>query len=1047
MSQPSKRNAETAFEGSDRADPHSPKKPRTKQTTPIHHPTPLSPPNAQTNGAEEHSSQRRARNRAGRRESQENKSTQDSKDIPRNVSPRPDQAQATEEELAANVPKQQKRIRRSRLEKENKPLKSSDETPSRKSYVPSATPSKQQSKLVPKKAEEDISVSGESTQKKFVQATQKDGLAVFSMPKDSDQLALVAPKKKKTHKPKPSQALAEIRGANSSLSSSHWSLSPSKGGLFIDQDPLLTADGKYLLLPTHSQLRVYSTQTSLLIRSLQTSHGSSIVSCALSLVDPTKVYIAYTNDNISLWDWTVNHKSAQVDTQKRLRRVVPMTFDGKKEIFLALRHGEDKSSSVVAYTVDHTSQDFKIATTVLQRSFSITNIASYAEGSVIIASSAGKILLGYSQDIAATGQQIIYTWRELSITGSITSFDAQVRPHKAKSARKVPILDLVVGFQLGNIMQYQDLLFDLIGKEKKTNDDDITPRKLHWHRTAVNTVKWSRDQQYIISGGNETVLVIWQLNTNEKQFLPHLSTSILNLTISAKGSEYALRLGDNSVMILSTADLLPSTNITGPAFCEDALSDTPMLLHPTVADRLLAAVPANVITRTQQRENYATLLQQFDIDSGLQIGRQALTRNVTTVKNVAPTGQAVVEPSVDYIAISHDGRWLATIDRWTRLKADITSMYLDDDSPDSRGHSTETTLRIWGWSDDENVWELVTRINEPHQAGDRSVLGLVANQSKAEFATIGSDATIRIWSPKARHRNGVAVKNKANEQLYTWSSSRSIDCGHERLRNNDHAASAVLGYSDDGSTIAASWSWLASQTRLVHLIDAVSGKISLTLPDLLSPREARLAFAGRHLLCLSDTFCVFDILTAQTILTINLNSETLGQRHLAANKYDGTVAISISPTEKNKSSKLLLLSITGQEAKPVWEGSVPGIIQGLLASTTGSGYVVIDGKARISALRSTVAQKQVALSSLLQRTEPAQVSQSLDSIFGRGSQPLLITSNQEGPRADETKLLSSSSLDAVLNFVSSKHAPSPAELFERVVGAFGRRDVQKSVAA
>lgn len=1028
MSQSSKRNAEAAFEGIDREEPHKPKKPRTKKTKATQQTATALP-------SEEHRSLKPERHSTARRKSQEPGTVQDSKDLSNNVVPNSSEAQATKvDEPATTTPKQHKRMRRSRIENKNESLEPS-------------TPSKRQSKPVAPKAGENASISGESTQQKFVQVAQKDGLAVFSVPKESEQLALVATKKQKAQKQRTSQAVAESKGTIPGLNSSRWSLSPSKGGIFIDQDPLLTGDGEYLILPTHSQLRVYSTSTSLLIRSLQTGRGRSIISCALSLVDATKVYVAYTNDTFALWDWTTGQEMAQAETEKRLRRVLPLASNANKEIILALRHGEDKSSSVVAYTADHTDREFGLATTILQRSFSITSIVSYAEGNVLIASSAGKILIGYSQDVIGEGQQLTYTWRELSINGPVTAFDAQVRPQISKTERKVPIVDLVVGFHTGIIMLYQDLLYKLIGKEKKKNNEDVIPRKLHWHRTAVNTVKWSRDQQYIVSGGNETVLVIWQLDTNEKQFLPHLSTSILNLTISAKGSEYALRLGDNSVMVLSTADLLPSTNITGPAFCEDASSATSILLHPTIADRLLAAIPANAITKNQQRETHATLLQQFDIDSELQISRQALARNLTTVKNVAPTGQAVAEPNVDFIAISHDGKWLATVDSWKPLKADLASMYLDGDSPDSRGHSSETCLRIWGWSDDENVWELVTRINEPHRPGDRSVLGLVANQSKAEFATISSDSTIRTWSPKARHRNGVAVKTKTNEQLYTWSSSRSTDCGHEISHPNDRASSAVIVYSDDGSTIAASWSWSMSQTRLVHLIDATSGKISLSLPDLLSPREARLAFAGRHLLCLSDTFCVFDILTAQNVFTINLDSEALAQRHLATNKYDGTVAISISPTEKNKLSKLLLLSVTGQEVKPIWETSVPGIVQGLLASTTGTGYVVIDGKARISTLKSAAFQKQAALSSALQRAEPAQLSKSLDSIFGRGGQPLLAQDNREEVKADEANGLSSSSLDAVLKFVSSSHAPSPVELFERVVGAFGRRVIQKSVAA
>lgn len=1076
MSKSTKRNADIAFDGKERESPHRPKKARTKRTRPGKQTTALLPSEEQSlvdrqlseslpeievekHAAEQPVGRKRVRAR-GDRKGQRTGSVHDKRDSPGNASPIvPNKSQVIGlGDPSATTSKQEKKNKRKRKGRKEQPDKGAESShpldglPASESSEPTTIPVNGSPNPEHSEAEEDENAPEESVQQKFVQAAQKDGLAVFSVPTEGDQHTLVTMKKKEKQKrkQKTSSAVAEIKGTGTSLNINRWSLAPSKGGIFIDQDPLLTDDGQHLILPVHSQVRVYSTKTSLLVRSSPINR-SSIVSCAFSTVDPTKVYIGYTNDTVSLWDWTTNQLTAQADTQRRLRRIIPLTLYGEEELILVLRHGEDKSSSVVAYLVDHAQQNFKHARTVLERPFNVMNLESYAQGSVLIASSYGKLLIGYSQDVIEKGAQMTYTWREVSIAGSVTAFDAQVRPNKPNIGRKVPITDLAVGISSGMIMLYQDLLYKLIGKEKKNNNEDITPRKLHWHRTAVNTVKWSRDQRYIISGGNETVLVVWQLDTNQKQFLPHLSTSILNLTVSAKGSEYALRLGDNSVMILSIADLLPSANITGPAFREDVSLATPMLLHPIIANRLLAAVPANVLYKNQTRENNSALLQQFDIESDLQISRQALTRNTTTVKNVAPTGQLISEPNVDYMAISEDGKWLATVDVWRPLKTDIESMYLDGDSPESRGRSTETCLRIWGWNCDENIWELVTRINEPHRPAGRSVLGLVANPSKAEFATIGSDSAIRIWLPKARHRNGVAVRNKSNEQLYTWSSPRSIDCGHELLNKDDQASSAALAYSDDGSTIAASWSWPTSPSRIVHLIDSFNGKISLSLPDLLSSRDAKLSFVGRYLLCLSDSFCVFDPLTAHNVLTINLDQEFLGQRHLATNKYDGTAAITISQAESYKPSKLLVLNVLAPEVRPVFETSVPGFIQGLLASTTGTGYVVIDNKARISTLRSAGTQPQVSSSSsaIMKRTESAQVSKSLEGIFGRAGRPALALGDgdQEALGSDETNAVSSSSLDQVLKFVSSSHVPSPAELFERVVGMFGRRhETQKAVA-
>ncbi|KEF56965.1 uncharacterized protein A1O9_07155 [Exophiala aquamarina CBS 119918] len=1078
MSKSTKRNAEIAFDSKERDGSHKPKRARTKRIRPIEQTTTLLPSEEQSlvdrqlseslpenivaEGAAEGSIARKRVRARGDRKSKGIQCVQDTRDSPGNASPPvPNGSQVIGKgTLSATTPKQEykkkrgQKGRKERLDNSEESLRPLDELPALEASEPTTIPVKSSSNLEHSISEENNSFPEDSVQQKFVQAAQKDGLAVFSAPTEYDQHALVTTKKneKQRRKQKTSSVLTEVKGTGTTLNINRWSLAPSKGGIFIDQDPLLTNDGQHLILAIHSQVRVYSTKTSLLVRSSPINR-SSIVSCAFSTVEPTKVYIGYTNDTVALWDWTTNQTTTQADTQRRLRRIIPLTSHGEEEVVLVLRQGEDKSSSVIAYLMDHKQQNFEVARTVLERPFNVMNLESYAQGSVLIASSYGKLLVGYSQDVIENGAQMTYTWREISIAGSVTAFDAQVRPNKPNAGRKVPTTDLAVGLSSGMIMLYQDLLYKLIGKEKKNHNEDIIPRKLHWHRTAVNTVKWSRDQRYIISGGNETVLVIWQLDTNQKQFLPHLSTSILNLTVSAKGSEYALRLGDNSVMVLSTADLLPSTNIIGPAFREDVNLATPMLLHPTITNRLLAAVPTNALNKNQTRENSSSSLQQFDIESDLQISRQALTRNTTTTKNVAPNGQLISEPNVDCMTISHDGKWLATVDVWRPPRKDIESMHLDGDSPESRGRSTETCLRIWAWNGDENVWELVTRINEPHRPGGRSVLGLVANPCKAEFATIGVDWAIRIWSPKARHRNGVAVRNKSNEQLYTWSSSRSIDCGHEHLHKDAQTISAALAYSDDGSTVAASWSRPGSESRIVHLIDSVSGKITLSLPDLLSSRDAKLAFVGRHLLCLSDRFCVFDTLTAHNILTINLDPEFAGQRHLAMNKYDGTAAISISQTESYKPSKLLVMNVSAREVKPVFETSVPGFIQGLLASTTGTGYVVIDNKARISALRSAGTQVQELSSAAMAKlTEPAQVSKSLEGIFGRPGRPSLAVGDrvhdQEELRADETNAVSSSSLDHVLKFISSSHVPSPVQLFERVVGVFGRRqETQNSVAA
>ncbi|KIX07747.1 uncharacterized protein Z518_02401 [Rhinocladiella mackenziei CBS 650.93] len=832
------------------------------------------------------------------------------------------------------------------------------------------------------------------------------------------------------------------------VSTQGWSLSPGKGGVFIEQDPLLPEDGQHLILPTHSEVQVYATQTSLLVRSFHTGSKSDITNCTLSQADPKKLYVSNAKGALSVWDWTTGVRLGRSEIGRPVQQVLTLHSNGGNETILLLREEGEKRKSAAVYTVSTSTQKISEGRTILQRTGVQLSIKSYAQGSVLVACADDKLLVGQSQILQDGSLDPSYTWREITVLGSVTSFDAQVHSGKSKSSRKVPFLDVVIGLNTGVILQYEDILFKLIGKEKKNSAEDILARKLHWHRTGVNTVRWSRDRNYIISGGNETVLVIWQLDTNQRQYLPHLSTSILGLTVSATGSAYALRLGDNSIMVLSTADLLPSTSVNGLALGDGKHTSSSLVLHPKVASRLFAAVPANAVAPGLRRGKSSTLLQVYDLESNLELCRQALTRNMTTALNVGPAGQFVKEPNVTYIAISHDGKWLATVDEWQPNNQDLEAMYIDNDSGETRGAATETRLRLWIWNDDDNNWELVTRIDEPHEPGPCSILGLAANPAKVEVATIGSDSMIRIWSPKARHRNDIAVRNSSGGQLYTWTSSRTIPCDHNAVGGTKAATSAVIAYSNDGSVIAASWSWPGTPSRFVHLVDPANGKICVSHPDLLSNGDAKMAFQGRHLLCLSGNFTIVDTLTCQTTVSINLDPdfvapESHSQSHLATNKYDGTVAISISRSERPRSTKLLILNLLGPELKVIFEISFPGLVKALLALTTGPGYLVIDEKNRFRQLRPAGAGRASLNGWTARKQDSDQVMRSLENIFDRASGYNNDDDDGGGAKgslaAVEDALPSASpgGLDAALRILSSAQAPTPVELFRRVVGVLG----------
>jgi NET1-associated nuclear protein 1 (U3 small nucleolar RNA-associated protein 17) len=115
--------------------------------------------------------------------------------------------------------------------------------------------------------------------------------------------------------------------------------------------------------------------------------------------------------------------------------------------------------------------------------------------------------------------------------------------------------------------------------------DKLVQSTYHWHSHGVSSVVFNSDGTYMMSGGEEAVLVIWQLETGNKRFLPRLGTlpsplfctanflavssrcsqlgpfflasgsPIIGLGISIRDTHYATVHEDNSVQVIDALSL------------------------------------------------------------------------------------------------------------------------------------------------------------------------------------------------------------------------------------------------------------------------------------------------------------------------------------------------------------------------------------------------------------------------------------------------------------------------------------------------------------
>lgn len=685
--------------------------------------------------------------------------------------------------------------------------------------------------------------------------------------------------------------------------------------------------------------------TSLVERSLP-GLNNSVTAFALSPTDPETIHLASSN-RIQCWDWTTG---AVVDE--------PIKYKGKIHAMCAATAG-DKSEDLL-YTICQSEGEWQILAgdrVIYTSQLPLSHLS--VEAQYIMAASATHLVVGRrSSPKPESDEETHFTFIEIASPIEITCAAGKAQVIEASKKKSGPshILTVAAGNVEGQIMVYEDVF-----SATKPPGQSLMPRTLHWHREAVASLKWSLDANYLVSGGRETTLVLWQLATGKTQFLPHLTAEIERLTVSPSGTSYAIQLADNSVMVLSTTELKPIANFAGLQAQTVIGSDTnkyvkpsAAALHPARRDQILLAVPPSQATSSRP------FLQTYDITNDRHVSRQALTRNNVTDFNKGPEGNKIEVPDVSFIKLSVDGQWLATAEEWSPPSTDLDFISSRTDIDHQRNLRREVYLKIWQWDEDRSLWTLETRIDNPHQIseGDQParVLGLASDPVENGFATIGEDSCVRIWKPKTRLRNGLVIRGANSEGLIDWSCRHTIQLDHKvELTEEEQSPSlssrpksAAIAYSEDASMLAASQVFEDSSIpAVVSFINTASGTIEQTRSGLFTGNLKALDFLDRHLLLVSDTTInVWDVvdesLKYRTSLTANASSTAM---LMAVSHEDRTFALSLSSPI---SSRISIFNTSSP--KPELATKMHKSVSALLTVAGRKGYTIVTTDAEVRTL-------------------------------------------------------------------------------------------------
>jgi NET1-associated nuclear protein 1 (U3 small nucleolar RNA-associated protein 17) len=265
---------------------------------------------------------------------------------------------------------------------------------------------------------------------------------------------------------------------------------------------------------------------------------------------------------------------------------------------------------------------------------------------------------------------------------------------------------------------------------------------LHWHGHAVTALSFTPNGAYLLSGGEESVLVIWQIHSGKREFVPRVGAPINSVTVSQTQSgqeEYLLCLADASLVFVSAAKLKISRSYSGIKLGECVREVVVLFLTSIPTDPAIShsrpstSVPTPLVVHSLS----STLILPSSHPSSLQTYSPSSSKLISELEvspsnRVSRRDEKMLEPSrVEQAVVSSSGEWLATVDS-------------REGDEFFRG---EVYLKVWRWESSVGQWALNTRIDRPHGLAKVTSIVFSPNDTFGGtfLVTSGEDGYLKSW--------------------------------------------------------------------------------------------------------------------------------------------------------------------------------------------------------------------------------------------------------------------------------------------------------------
>jgi len=334
------------------------------------------------------------------------------------------------------------------------------------------------------------------------------------------------------------------------------------------------------------------------------------------------------------------------------------------------------------------------------------------------------------------------------------------------------------GDEKGNIRLWY-CLHETIAAAKPDVEKRAPTSTLHWHAHAVSALSFTLNGAYLLSGGEESVLVIWQIHSGKREFVPRVGAPIDSVAVSRTQSgeeDYLLGLADGSFVFISSMNLKISRSYSGIKLgeCFFLGASSSIYLSSRLSDPAISNSRPSTSASTPLAVHSlsSTLILPSSHPSSLQAYSPSSSKLISELEispsnRVSRRDEKMLKPSrVEQAVVSSSGEWLATID------------FREGDEY-FRG---EVHLKLWRWDSSAGLWTLNTRIDRPH--GPARVTSIVFSPSDSSgniLVTSGEDGNVKSWR----------IRSVANKKLGTSDGGFSLNSKRSLWMTDDPRS--VLG--------------------------------------------------------------------------------------------------------------------------------------------------------------------------------------------------------------------------------------------------------------